>query len=526
MSRAIGVDLGTTNTLVSYIDKNNSVKTYRLKGEKAIPSAIYLISKDKYVIGEEALTRGISWPEGLVENFKYNIGETRKTEYIAENGDRIALNSVQASKILLEEILKKVTTKIIKDFNDDIGEVIITVPAKFNPIQKKNTKRAAENAGFQTVKLAKESTAAAIAYIHQNQEEVKNKLLVYDFGGGTFDVSIIEKSMNGYKEVVTPAGDRNLGGNLITKRIADYIIDKIEEDLDIEICKDRDEFDESDYGYYPEKTYIKSYINIYHTAESLKKKFSEIEDEEYLEEFIQIFIPKEETKTEETYNYNFRLSPQQFNKIIEKDIDRTIEIVKKVVEESGVDKNDLDIILTGGSSLLSLVQIKLEIYFDREIKVYRPDTLISEGAAFLTENINGLEMESNLPNDIGVKISQRNGIGLFEPLLKAGTAEKNANVTRTFTLFDDDQTNVKIQLYERDILNYPNAKRVSDEGCSQIDELDIALPNGLKKDSTDISLNLQIDNNGTLLLNVSLHDRISGQVIKDKLNVTFEEMVE
>lgn len=144
------------------------------------------------------------------------MGENRKKTYKAENGDRVSLNSTQIARMVLEEVLKKVTKKIMKEFpGEDIEKAVITVPAKFNPIQKDNTKRAAIEAGIQDIKLALESTAAAIAYAEENS--INSKILVYDFGGGTFDVSLIEKTGTGFREIVTPEGDRHLGGNLITK---------------------------------------------------------------------------------------------------------------------------------------------------------------------------------------------------------------------------------------------------------------------------------------------------------------------
>ena len=521
MGKAIGIDLGTSNTVVSYIDKKGRVKIYKEKGELTIPSALYLKSRNEIEIGEEALKYGQINPQSLIVNYKYDIGDSKKKQYKAANGDRVALSSIQITTIVLTEVLKRVTKKLMKDFpGEDIDEAVITVPAKFNPVQKKNTKLAAEKAGLQNVKLALESTAAAIAYSQEN-DDLKSKVLVYDFGGGTFDVSLIEKTSAGFKEVVTPQGDRQLGGNLITKRIADYIFDEIEENMGIVICKDRNDFDEDDYDYYPEDIYVQNYNNVYNAAEKIKKSFSEVEE---IQEYITVIFPSEDGN--ESEQFQFVMDFETFYSLVESDIDRTIEIVDKTVKDSGENKEDITVILTGGSSLLKPVQIKLEDYFDRAIEVFRPATLISEGACILTEIMNGLQIEGNLPNDIGVKAFGPLGRVVFETLLAAGTSEKNAQATKDFELNMDNQKFLSVQLYERDIKNYPNAVKINDDGCIEIETLKIDLPSNLKKSETIVRLTLKIENDGTLFLDISLFDKFGKKIVDEKLLVQKESVFE
>lgn len=526
MGKAIGIDLGTTNTIISYYDKKGKIKQFKDKGEIVIPSAIYLVDKSTILIGENALRRGEINPEHLITNFKYDIGDRKAKEYIAESGERIRLNALQVAERVIVEVLKKVTTKIMKEFpGEDIEEAVITVPAKFNPIQKENTKKAALNAGLQEVKLALESTAAAIAYIDEEGiERVKSKVMVYDFGGGTFDVSIIEKTGTGFREVTTPEGDRNLGGNLITKRIADYIFDEVENEIGLEMPKDREDFDSDDYDFdFPMEIYIKNYNAIYSLAERIKKEFSDAEE---VEEILSLTIPKlDEDSEERRVDIELNFTYEQFCELIEEDIDRTIEIVDKVLRDSDIDKDELTVILTGGSSLLKLVGVKLEEYFDKEIEVFRTATLISEGACILTESMSGLEVEGNLPNDIGIKINGTLGNVLFKPLLNAGTSEKNAVVTEKFSLLYDNQRTLKITLYERDIKNYPNAEKIRDDGCIMIDEFEIDLPEHLSKSDTVVELTLGILKDGTLSLDTVLTNS-KGVVYDEKLTVKREEILE
>ena len=521
MGKAIGIDLGTTNTVVTYRDKKGKIRVFKEKGESVIPTAVYLLTKNECLIGEEALVKGRFNPKSLITNFKYDMGENRKKTYKAENGDRVSLNSTQIARMVLEEVLKKVIKKIMKEFpGEDIEKAVITVPAKFNPIQKDNTKRAAIEAGIQDIKLALESTAAAIAYAEENS--INSKILVYDFGGGTFDVSLIEKTGTGFREIVTPEGDRHLGGNLITKRVADYLFEKIENEVGLPIPNDRDEFDSDDYDFdYPEDIYVKNYNTVYEIAEKIKKDFS---DTDNIEEYITIIVPDEHGERVE--NVVINLDYEAFSTLIEKDIDRTIEIVDRVIQESGIDKDEISVILTGGSSLLRVVGIKLEEYFDRGIEVFSTATLISEGACILTEILDGLEIEGNLPNDIGIKVNKSLGRVEFEPLLEAGTVEKNAEAIKDFSLMNDNQKNLKIQLYERDRNNYPNAIKISDEGCIEISSLEVELPENLKKDNTIVRLKLNILKDGTLALNISLHNSNGTNIFSEELKVKREGVLE
>ena len=521
MGKAIGIDLGTTNIVVTYRDKKGKLKVFKEGGTSVIPSAVYLLNKNECLVGKEALMRGKINPKSLITNFKYDMGDNRKKKYVAENGDRIPLNSTQIARSVLVEVLKKVTQKIMKEFpNEDIEKAIITVPAKFNPIQKDNTKKAAIEAGLQDVKVALESTAAAIAYAEENN--IKSKILVYDFGGGTFDVSLIEKTGTGFREVVTPEGDRHLGGNLITKRIAEYIFDLIENEIGLPIPKERDDFDSDDYDFdYPEDIYIQNYNEVYEMAEKIKKFFS---DTNNIEESVTVIVPDESSQRIE--NIDIKMDYKTFSNFIEKDIDRATEIGDRIIKDSGVNKDDITVILTGGSSLLRIVGIKLEEYFDRGIEVFRTATLISEGACILTELIDGLEIEGNLPNDIGVKVNRSLGRVEFETLLEAGTVEKDAACEKEFSLMNDNQRSLKIQLYERDRKNYPNAIKISDEGCMELSTLEIELPENLKKDETSVKLKLNISKDGTLILNLSLQNKIGKEIFNEELKVKREEILE
>lgn len=517
MGKSIGIDLGTTNTVVSYRNKKNEIKILKNGGKKVTPTAVYFETKDRYIVGTDALKKGMIHPEALATNFKYNMGESKKITYRAENGDRVSVTPTKLAEIVIREVLKKASEKIIKEFpGEEIDKAVITVPAKFNPLQKKNTKAAALNAGIEEIKLALESTAAAIAYAEE--EQISSKIMVYDFGGGTFDVSLIEKTGTGFREIVAPDGDRNLGGNILTAAVADYIFDKIEEKTGLEMPKNRNDYDEDEYEGLPEEVFLKNYIEVYKAAEKLKE---EMVDSEEASEILNIIKPESGQEFLE-----ISIDYKTFYKLTKEYIEKTIKIVNRIIEESGLKKDDIEtIILTGGSSLVKSVRIELEKYFDRQIHIVKTDTLISEGACILTENLDSLKMENKLPNDIGVAVLGEFSRKVFKRLLKAGTPEKDAFAQENFKLSNDNQKELKIQLYERDINNYPNAKRISDEGCILIDELIMKLPENLKTD-VKIVLKLNISEEGILILNVIIYDKNGNEIYKEDLSVKREEIVE
>ncbi|MGL6023131.1 MAG: Hsp70 family protein, partial [Cetobacterium sp.] len=321
MERSVGIDLGTTNTVISYIDKKGKIKVLKFGRNVALPSAIYFETKNDIIFGEPAIEKGFINPKALARNFKPLMGTKDKIDVVAENGDKFSLTAKELSKRLLNMVFNKATEKMLKEFPGDyVGKVVITVPSKFSPNQKADTKWAAMKAGIEEVKLVSESTAAAIAYASEN--ELHKKVLVYDFGGGTFDVSIIEKKGERYVDAVTPGGDKNLGGNLLTKEIMNFIFEKIEEDLGIELPLDEDDFDEDDYSM-TEDIYRKNLYNIYAAANSIKEALSEVES---------LTVPLEIYKTEEDYKVlSLEFNRKRLMILIGKYIEKTIKILDNTI---------------------------------------------------------------------------------------------------------------------------------------------------------------------------------------------------
>lgn len=518
MSRSIGIDLGTTNTVVSYFDKKNRIKNLKFGQNYYLPSAIYFVTKNEYIYGNEAINRGIVNPEALVRNFKSLMGSKEKLHIIAENGDQIKITAKEIAKLLLVKVFDQATQKIAKDFaGESVERAIITVPAKFSPQEKEATKWAAEKAGIEEVRLATESTAAAVAYAEEYG--INKQVLIYDFGGGTFDVSLIEKVGEGYKDVLTPAGDKELGGNVLTKRIMAYLFEKITDDLEINMALEEDEegklmpidpgeYDEDDYDM-PKEIYYKNYIEIYQVANSLKEYLSE--DLEYTE-MLDVYTDEDNYKT-----LDIDFTRKRLMALIEEDIERTIKIIENFMQNGNIDAKEIgNIILAGGSSLIPAVQEKLSSYFEREVVLSKNTaTLISDGACSLTSKLDGvMDLDQILANDIGILVSQEGMLRVFNPLIPAGTLYSKATTEKYYQLTQDGQRQLKIDLYERDVVNYPEAKRPG-KGCALIEELRIDLPEGLKKMDTKIKIKFQITPEGIMKMEVTVQD-YNGNAILEK----------
>lgn len=228
--------------------------------------------------------------------------------------------SKKVASIFLNRIIANIENQLIKEFGPEegcIGNVVITVPAKFNDSEKEATKWAAKNAGFEEVKLAAEPTAAAVAHKQESGQEGKT-ILVYDFGGGTFDVSVIQENQKKFVEIAT-GGDKKLGGNKLTEKLAEYFFKLIEDEYGIELPYDEEEFDE-DYCGISKLEYLLNRAAIEEEANRVKENLS---DEEEHETFINLILPNKQTAT-----WEYIISKEKFNAFIQDDIEKTIEITK------------------------------------------------------------------------------------------------------------------------------------------------------------------------------------------------------
>ncbi len=519
MGKEIGIDLGTTNTVISYVNKDGKLRQLRYNQETIIPSVIYFVSKSEYFIGSKARKFLQQNPSAGVRNFKTRMGDTEKYDITAENGDKFSLRSRDIAKLFLNKLVGGLEAKLLKEFGSVDGVIekaIITVPAKFSSTQKGETRRAAREAGLDTIKLAAEPTAAAIAYEDsQGSGEPNSVILVYDFGGGTFDVSIIQRKGNSFDEIAT-GGDKNLGGNALTERLIEAILERIEDEHGLAMPTDEEEFDEDEQNI-SLTDYRLNMSEIDTMANNIKERLSEEED---VTEFCNLILPDGQLTL-----FEVQFTRAELEEFIREFIDETVEITKRTIAEAkskGIDNID-QIVLAGGSSNIPLVKESLEECLQDHEVVFCDDvdTLISRGAAVLAKKDN---ITSKAITNVQMGIAARKDLSFarFEMIINADEPLPCTR-KRTFSLEHDNQATVKIDYYERDIKNYPNARSILDTGIEQIDTLIIDnLPQGLRADDTDVEVEFTAQTDGSLDIYVALKDG-RGKTIKESNKIKFNK---
>ena len=513
VGKSIGIDLGTTTTIVTYTGKKNGkLKQLKYKGEKIIPSLIYFENESEWVIGESARARMAMNPEAGVANFKGRLSDHGHTYSVhPREGAAFELKPREVLKRFLYTIVKEMEATVIKEFKDEDGTIeraVITVPAKF-PITSKNaTKRAARDCGLD-VKITKEPTAAATDYLHSYSEFDRPgaAVLVYDFGGGTFDVSVVLRQQDSFKEVAS-GGDNALGGNLLTKRIEQYLIERIEEKYAVSLPMEEEDAEELEGDAYIE--YRKNIAAIQRAANDMKEALS---DEDEVEKDIWLYFDGAE-KIFETY-----LSRSDFEEMIRTDIERTVEIVQRTLDkaaEKGVDHIDT-VVLAGGSSNVPLARAALQEKLPHlEIDPATNATfLISRGAALLAERVEKLDRIALITNtQIGTQAKEGMVFNKFQMLIPENTPLP-ASGSRTFVLDHDGQEQIVIPYFEYDVDNYPGMTRTDQNGMEQVETFTVELPPGLKKADTEIEVIFAMQADGSMEIKAVIKDT-AGNVIGDE----------
>lgn len=521
MGQTIGIDFGTTNTVVSYKDKKGRIVCLRDKdSSKSIPTALYFKTEDEFVIGKEALSLAAANNVEPIVSFKSRLNEqNERYSTKAMDGSRIRVTPKKATGYFIAQIIKNVQDKIMKSFGPAEGfieKAVITVPAKFSPSAKESIKDAAIEAGLNNVELIFEPTAAA-AYQTIEDDKDECTILVYDFGGGTFDISIMKAtkvdSHIKYEQIYTN-GDKELGGNNVTLAIADDILQKVNDKFDLDM-----EFDEDAKGLYrimkedvydgdlPYDMYRDNLRGIIDCAENVKIEYESNDD------FLNI-------RTEdglEPYIYEFTVD--DIEKIISPLVKRSIDITKDSLKYAEDNNIAIDrIVLAGGSSNIPLVQKELEKYITLDDDTLGEVTeLISKGAVVLNEN--KLNEISNITSCVFGTVAQDGPIpDKFIPLVPINTALPT-KVEKIFYLNSDNQEKLEVKLYEHDIQIYPKANRAMSEGIDVAKYSVINLPSGLKRENTEIKLTFIFEKDGSLNIDVDVYSD-SELVYSDKVSAS------
>jgi len=508
MGKEIGIDLGTTNTVVSYINKKGRLRSLKFEGSDVIPSVLYFRTENDFMIGEKARKKGMLNPQAQVADFKSHLGDAEKLAICPEEGEPFRYHAKRVASDFLSRIADPVEKQLIREFGPEEGcidSVVITVPAKFNSVEKAATKWAAQDAGFENVRLAAEPTAAAVAHRYESGIDGQT-VLVYDFGGGTFDVSVIRKAQSCYEEVAT-GGDKRLGGNLLRGRLAKYLLGLINDDYGLELPLDPEEFDEDVCGI-TLLEYQRNIAAILDEADRIKESLSEEETEEAS---VNLLLPERKAVL-----WSAGITREKFESLIEADVQRTVDITRSVIEEAharGIESID-QIVLAGGSSQIPAVKERLEKAFGQTIFADDISTLIARGAALLaSEELAGATEQIT---NVQYGVAANSGVALrqFRCIIPEDR-KLPCSGKEYFYLNKDGQRRLEIPYYERDIKNYPKATRTDDEGITQIDTLILSdLPEGLRKDEVKISVEFFLQEDGTLEVKADIMD-MSGNSIRN-----------
>lgn len=515
MTPVIGIDFGTTNTVVSYFKKNGKLRPMRYNGEDSIPSVICFRSKSEWIIGEDAKKLKGMYPEACVESFKSNF---RDKDYLYEikaiNGDTFRYKPKFIAQCFLESLMEYVSDKLMKEFGEPEARVVITVPAKFNSTEKEITRAAAMGTNMAELKLAAEPTAAAIACQYNREEDhiPFDSVMVYDFGGGTFDVSVVKKEKGVFQQIAID-GDKYLGGNNLTDKLAHHIMEAISEEYDIDFPWDADELDEDVMSF---DEYMSNRSQVWDAANQLKEDLSTEEERD-----IQVSLKFNGISEMFEALYTRR----QFERLIEKDIRHSIELVKKVQQEAvqkGVDNIDC-LVLAGGSSYIPMVsELLAEALPDMEIDSSEDcGYMISQGAAILANSIEDIDnMTQQITNvQMGIKITDGVTYNKFKMLIPENVALPYVGED-DFSLSRDNQQKLEIAYYEYDVKNYPGVIRVDENGVEEVDVLILDLPAGLKKDEVKVHVRFMAQTDGSLDISADIRDASGKSLVNGVATVT------
>ena len=370
MSKIIGIDLGTTNSCVSVMEGNEPVVIPNAEGKRTTPSVIAFVEGGEIKVGDPAKRQAVTNPTKTVYSVKRFMGnkfseskkETERVPYKVVKGDNDTPRvDIDGRLYTPQELSAMILQKMKKTAEDYLGtsveEAVITVPAYFNDAQRQATKEAGEISGLKVKRIINEPTSAALAY-GLDKKGQDQKIVVFDFGGGTHDVSILELG-DGVFEVLSTDGDTHLGGDDVDEKIIDWLADEFKKDESIDLRKDP-----------------MSLQRLKEAAEKAKIELSSSAQTEINLPYI--------TATDSGPKHLVRtLSKSKFDQLIDDLVKRTIDPCKTALKAAGLSKSDIDeIILVGGSTRIPAVQAAVEKFFGKKpSKGVNPDEVVAVGAA-------------------------------------------------------------------------------------------------------------------------------------------------
>lgn len=421
MSTVIGIDLGTSTTEAAVIQNGKPLMIFNLEHEIITPSAVGINESGDFVVGEKARAQYLLSPENTAIEVKRKIGTNEK----------ITLNKQPYTPVELSAKLLEYVKAYASDYlKTDVTRAVISVPAYFDDLQRQATVEAGTKAGLEVMRILNEPTAAALSYGLEHMEE-ESHILVYDLGGGTFDVTLLEM-FDGVLEVKASSGDNQLGGKDFDEKIMHWLISEFQSKHDIDLTKDK---------------FVM--VKLKEAAENCKKALS-------TEPAYQIVIPMIAEKSGEPLALDETITVEAFEEMTKELIERTHPPIDVVLADSGILAADIDrVILVGGSTRMPLVAKDIENYLHMEpAQAVNPDYAVAEGAAIQAGIIEGsIHQEDSIiitdvnPYTLGIRV-----VDDFSMDRMAVVIPRNVTipVTRSETYFtsSDFQTVAHIEVYQ------------------------------------------------------------------------------
>ena len=489
MSKIIGIDLGTTNSCVSVMEGNEAVVIPNAEGKRTTPSVIAFVEGGEIKVGDPAKRQAVTNPTKTVYSIKRFMGnkysdskkEAERVPYKVVKGDndtpRVDIDGRLYTPQELSAMVLQKMKKTAEDYlGQDVTEAVITVPAYFNDSQRQATKEAGEIAGLKVRRIINEPTAAALAY-GMDKKGTDQKIVVFDFGGGTHDVSILELG-DGVFEVLSTDGDTHLGGDDVDQKIIDWLADEFNAEEGIDLRKDP-----------------MSLQRVKEAAEKAKIELSSSEQTEINLPYITATAsgPKHLVRT---------LTRSKFEQLIDDLVKRTIEPCQTALKAAGLSKSDIDeVILVGGSTRIPAVQKAVEAFFGKApSKGVNPDEVVSLGAGIqggvLSGDVKDVLLLDVTPLSLGIETMGN----VFTKLIEANTTIPTKK-SQVFSTAADNQPSVEIHVLQGERAMAADNNTI---GRFHLDGLPPA-----QRGVPQIEVTFDIDANG--IIKVSAGDKATGK---------------